>query len=232
MPRRPLVRALIALVALSASACTTTVPGAPLAGPAAAEETTSGPTTTCAFTGNGDTPDKDVDPPSGRDVRADGTVRFTVDTDRGALEFEFDAASAPCSVHSFGSLAEQGFFDGTSCHRLTVSGLFVLQCGDATGTGRGSAGYKFDDPDAVPGEYARGVVAVANQGSPGTNGSQFFIVHRDSALDPDYPIMGRVTKGMDVIDEVAAAGVVPGSGLGEGDGKPVRPITLKSVEKE
>ncbi|MDQ2584296.1 peptidylprolyl isomerase [Saccharothrix yanglingensis] len=123
-------------------------------------------------------------PPAGKatppspDAEATGAVRLTVGTDGGELELELDAASAPCPVHSFRSLADQGFFDGTSCHRLTTVGLFVLQCGDATGTGQGTPGYAFDDPAAVPGEYRRGVVAMANASAPGTNGSQFFIVHR------------------------------------------------------
>ncbi|GAA1277002.1 hypothetical protein GCM10009634_20360 [Saccharothrix xinjiangensis] len=171
---------------------------------------------------------KPVDPPAGDEAPASGAVRFSVRTDQGELEFEFDAASAPCSVHSFRSLVGQSYYDGVGCHRVTVSGIFVLQCGDPGGSGTGGPGYAFDDPEAVPGTYERGVVAMANAG-PGTNGSQFFIVHRDSEIAPNYPIMGRVTRGLEVVDRVAAAGVEPGSGRGEGDGRPQLPITLTSV---
>ncbi|MDR6592032.1 peptidylprolyl isomerase [Saccharothrix longispora] len=233
MPRRRIVLALLAAPLLVTS-CTASVPGRPVAGPVPATTETpappAAPTVACEYVVRGQSPAGKATRPS-PDAEATGSVRLTVGTDGGELELELDAASAPCSVHSFRSLADQGFFDGTSCHRLTTVGLFVLQCGDATGTGQGTPGYAFDDPAAVPGEYRRGVVAMANASAPGTNGSQFFIVHRDSELAPEYPIVGRVAKGMDVVDVVASAGVVPGSGLGEGDGRPVRPLTITSTEE-
>ncbi|MFD7653442.1 peptidylprolyl isomerase [Actinosynnema sp. NPDC059797] len=243
MHRRPLVSALLALAAVcSTASCATRVTGTPSAGeapgssaaPESSASKSSAPkpekTTRCSYgPDRGDVP-KQVEPPAEDEAPASGDVRFAVKTDQGELEFEFDAASAPCSVHSFRSLVEQSYYDGAACHRVTVSGIFVLQCGDPGGTGTGGPGYAFDDPEAVPGTYERGVVAMANAGA-GTNGSQFFIVHRDSEIAPDYPIMGRVTRGLEVVDRVAEAGVVPGSGRGEGDGRPLLPITLTSVEE-
>jgi len=145
-------------------------------------------------------------PPSTPDVQ--GTVDVTLTTSIGSLGAKLDAAKAPCTVNSFVSLARQGFFDKSPCHRLTTAaaGIYVLQCGDPTGTGSGGPGYEFkDDPVSVP--YTRGTVAMANAG-PNTNGSQFFIVLKDipeGGLAPAYSVFGHVTKGMEAVDAIAAA---------------------------
>lgn len=106
----------------------------------------------------------------------------------------------------------------------------MLQCGDPTDTGQGTVGYQFADPTAVTTGYSRGVVAMAN-GGPGTNSSQFFIVHQDSPqIPPDFPIVGRIVNGMDVIDQVVAGGVVANTGLGPADGKPAKQIVFLTVQ--
>uniref|UniRef100_UPI0031D6EAC4 peptidylprolyl isomerase n=1 Tax=Saccharothrix mutabilis TaxID=33921 RepID=UPI0031D6EAC4 len=224
MARRLVVRVVLS-VAVSGllAGCTAAVPGRPVAGPLPVV-----PTVTCDYSLPADGPKKDVDPPSAK-AESEGTVVVEVKTSQGDLEFEFDAASAPCSVHNFRHLVEEKFFEGTACHRLTVDGLWVLQCGDATETGQGGPGYHFDDPDAKTGGYDRGVIAMANRQQAGTNGSQFFIVHKDSSFDPDFPVLGRVVEGMDVIDKVAAGGVVPGTGFSETDGRPVLPLKFVTL---
>ena len=149
----------------------------------------------------------------------------TLATSQGEVVIALDGTRAPCTVNSLRSLAQAKYFDGTSCHRLTTGGLKVLQCGDPTGTGGGGPGYQFADENLNGATYPRGTVAMANAG-PGTNGSQFFLVYGDSQLPPAYTPFGRITKGLEVLDEVAKAGV-EGSG---GDGKPKTPVQITSLQ--
>jgi peptidyl-prolyl cis-trans isomerase B (cyclophilin B) len=151
----------------------------------------------------------------------------TLVTNRGDVTIEMATAEAPCTTNSFRHLADEGYFDGTSCHRLTTSNIFVLQCGDPTGSGSGGPGYQFGEenlPADGENNYPAGTVAMANAGS-GTNGSQFFLVYEDTTLPPDYTIFGTVTKGLDVVQAVAEAGVEGGGG----DGTPAKPVTIESV---
>jgi peptidyl-prolyl cis-trans isomerase B (cyclophilin B) len=219
--RRLLVTALLLLT----TACSAAVPGSPVAVPDPV------PMVDCEYPRVDDGPMRRVDPPGDGSVPARGTTTIRFDTSHGRVDVELDAASAPCSVHSFRHLVAQRTFQATSCHRLTVEAIWVLQCGDPTDTGFGGPGYKFDDPTAEAGDYARGVVAMASEGKPGTNGSQFFITYKDSPdIGPQYAVIGRVTQGMDVVDEVAAGGVVPGSGYTEGEGKPTVSLVFLAVE--
>jgi peptidyl-prolyl cis-trans isomerase B (cyclophilin B) len=134
-------------------------------------------------------------------------------------------SKAPCTVSSFVSLANQKYFDKTPCHRLVKSaGLNVLQCGDPTGTGTGGPGYDFSDENLEGATYKAGTVAMANSG-PNTNGSQFFIVWKDSQLPPSYAPFGTVTAGLDVVQAIAAKGI---KGGGE-DGAPAKPVTIDRV---
>jgi len=156
-----------------------------------------------------------------------GAVAVSVATNRGAMTFTLNRAKAPCAVESFLSLASQKYFDSTPCPRVTDSGgLFVLQCGDPTGTGSGGPGYTFGDELTGKEKYTRGVLAMANGGA-NTNGSQFFIVYKNSTLGPNYTIFGTVSKGLGVVDKVAAGGN-DGSNQA-GGGKPKLPITLTRV---
>jgi peptidyl-prolyl cis-trans isomerase B (cyclophilin B) len=141
-----------------------------------------------------------------------------------AVTVELLRSKAPCTVNSFVSLANQKYFDKTPCHRLTSGSLSVLQCGDPTGTGSGGPGYDFSDENLVGATYPAGTVAMANSG-PNTNGSQFFIVYKDSSLPPDYAPFGKVVAGLDVIKAIAAKGV-KGGGT---DGAPAKPVTIDRV---
>lgn len=188
------------------------------------------PTTTAAV--------RPVRPPRSGPVPTDpATVSAGVITDRGSIGLRLANAQAPCTVNNFASLAAQGFFDDTRCHRLTTGDLAALQCGDPSGDGSGGPGYRFpneyptnqyrlSDPAVQqPVVYPRGTVAMANAG-PGTNGSQFFLVYEDSLLPPTYTVFGTVdTTGLATLDEIAAGGVADGSD----DGEPATPVTITSV---
>lgn len=177
-------------------------------------------------------------PRMGRVPTVPATVAGVIATDRGAIPVELDNAKAPCTVNNFASLAAQGFFNGTPCHRLTTgSDLGVLQCGDPTGTGKGGPGYQFpneyptnqyrltDPAVKTPVIYPRGTLAMANSG-PGTNGSQFFLVYRDSQLPPTYTAFGTIAEpGLAVLDQIAAGGVAGGGD----DGKPAAPVNITTV---
>jgi peptidyl-prolyl cis-trans isomerase B (cyclophilin B) len=194
----------------------------------------------CQYPATSEPASKKVDPPhSGKVPTTPATVSVSMSTtDRGNLGLILDNAKAPCTVNSFASLAQKGYFDNTPCHRLTTSpSLSVLQCGDPTGSGTGGPGYQFaneyptdqypqGDPALdQPVTYPRGTVAMANAG-PGTNGSQFFLVYKDSQLPPNYTAFGTIdATGLATLDKIAAAGVAGGGQ----DGKPATPVTLKSV---
>jgi peptidyl-prolyl cis-trans isomerase B (cyclophilin B) len=198
----------------------------------------------CEYTETGDAA-KEVDLPPA-DPEADAPTEVTIATDQGDVKVSLDADKAPCTVNSFLSLAKQGFFDDTECHRLTTGGrgsLNVLQCGDPSGSSTGGPGYEFDDelvqddPRLQPclGQtspqsgneyctYPAGTVAMAN-GGPNTNGSQFFLVHQDSILDASYTVFGRMSAaGLKVVQSVAAKGVQPGTE------SPKQPVTITSVK--
>jgi peptidyl-prolyl cis-trans isomerase B (cyclophilin B) len=170
---------------------------------------------------------KPVELPPTSGVATSGTVRYVLEMTEGPVTLTLDQAKAPCTVNSFVSLARQGYFDGTRCHRLADSGLFVLQCGDPTGTGRGGPGYQFANETDGTESYVRGVVAMANAG-PGTNGSQFFMVWDDStSLDrtPDYTIFATLdAAGRDVVATMAAEGQ-DGSNP-DGTGRPNNPSEI------
>lgn len=148
-----------------------------------------------------------------------------LETSAGDIPLTLDADSAPCTVGSFVSLASQQYFDDTPCHRLTTQGIFVLQCGDPSGTGTGGPGYRFDDELDGSETYAAGTVAMANAG-PGTNGSQFFLVYEDTDLPAAYTVFGRLSAdGLAVVREIASAGTATGGG----DGPPATPVTITCV---
>ncbi|GAA1141322.1 peptidylprolyl isomerase [Nocardioides aquiterrae] len=182
-------------------------------------------TTDCSYEENGQAAAKNVDPPSAK-APAEGTVDVTLKTSAGDIPITMDQASTPCAVNSFVSLAKQGYFDKTPCHRLTTQGIFVLQCGDPTGSGMGGPGYSF--PDELQGDetYPAGTVAMANAG-PDTNGSQFFLVYADTTLNPAaYDVIGQMDQaGIDVVKQVAAKGTQDGGP----DGAPKETVTIESV---
>jgi peptidyl-prolyl cis-trans isomerase B (cyclophilin B) len=181
---------------------------------------------------------KDVGKPPTTGIAKTGTSTMTVTTNQGVVEAQLDRAAAPCTAASFAYLASKQFFNNTKCHRLTTAGIFVLQCGDPSGTGTGGPAYKFPDeklpapapsPSAAPGTnlYPAGTLAMANSG-PDTNGSQFFMVYKDgSGLDAKYTVFGKITKGLDIVQKVAAGGVNPGNSAT--DGEPKTGVTIQSL---
>jgi peptidyl-prolyl cis-trans isomerase B (cyclophilin B) len=138
-------------------------------------------------------------------------------TTQGVIVIQALTAQAPCTTFSFRFLAQRGYYNHTHCHRLTLKGIFVLQCGDPTGTGSGGPGYKFNDENLAGATYPAGTVAMANAG-PNTNGSQFFFVWKNTTLPPLYTPFARVIGGMGVLLKIAAAG--DDSQNGPGDGYP------------
>ncbi len=145
-----------------------------------------------------------------------------LNTSAGSITVELLAGEAPNTVNNFVFLARQGFYDNVIFHR-TIEG-FMIQGGDPTGTGGGGPGYRFAD-EPVQRPYTRGVLAMANAG-PNTNGSQFFIMHADYPLPPNYTIFGQAVAGLETIDVIATAPTQPG---GEGS-TPVNPVVIQSVE--
>lgn len=143
-------------------------------------------------------------------------------TEAGDITVALNAQATPITVNNFVFLAREKFYDGTVFHR-TIPG-FMIQGGDPVGDGTGGPGYRFDD-EPFSGQYARGVVAMANAG-PDTNGSQFFIMHADYPLPPNYIIFGKVTSGLEAVDKIATAPTKPG---GEGS-SPIQPVVVTSVE--
>lgn len=132
--------------------------------------------------------------------------KAVITTTKGTIEFTLNSKVAPKSVSNFVYLAEQGFYDGLSFHRVEAD--FVIQGGDPSGNGTGGPGYKFPD-EPVQGEYIEGAVAMANSG-PDTNGSQFFITLADvsKSLPKQYNLFGQVSKGLDVVHKIAVGDVM------------------------
>ena len=153
-------------------------------------------------------------PPSNARLAAKPFAASIVTT-QGVITFEASTAAAPCTTNSFRFLAEHGYYNQTHCHRLTLQGIFVLQCGDPTGTGSGGPGYQFNDENLTGATYPAGTVAMANAGS-NTNGSQFFICWKDTELPPLYTPFGKVTAGLNVLQKIAAAGDDQQNGPGDG----------------
>jgi peptidyl-prolyl cis-trans isomerase B (cyclophilin B) len=180
-------------------------------------------TVSCTFTKSG-TAAKAATAPAAK-VTTKGTATATLKTTQGNIVISMPRAKAPCTVASFVSLADQKYFNSTPCHRLTTTGIYVLQCGDPTGQGTGGPGYTVPDEYTGTEKYTTGVVAMANTGSANTGGSQFFIIWKDSTTLPaSYTIFGTVTSGLNVVQKVAAAGANP-----TGDGAPKLAISITSA---
>ncbi|WP_243738100.1 peptidylprolyl isomerase [Cellulomonas shaoxiangyii] len=197
------------------------------AAPQTAETATTAPTpapTYPARTGNGGVvPDA---------ATAEGrTWTGTITTSAGPVEVELDGAAAPQAVANFVTLAAEGYFDGTLCHRLVPAGIFVLQCGDPTATGTGGPGYSWGPVENAPADdvYPAGTLAMARVGNDAQSmGSQFFLVYEDSTIPSDtaggYTVFGRITSGLDVVQAIADAGTQPGSE------RPVQDVIIEGVE--
>lgn len=212
-----------------------------------AAPTVTGPSADCAYP-EAEPAAKPVNPPktdNGKVPTDPPEVSVSMETNQGNIGLQLDQAKAPCTVNSFVSLATQGYFDDTPCHRLTNSpSLAVLQCGDPSGTGTGGPGYSFanefptnqyppGDPAIMqPTLYKRGTIAMANSGpqtGATTNGSQFFLVYKDSQLPPNYTQFGTIDEtGLATLDKIAAGGITPGE-RGPDDGTPKLETKLTRV---
>ncbi|MFF4530171.1 peptidylprolyl isomerase [Streptomyces sp. NPDC001407] len=159
-------------------------------------------------------------------AKAARPYKATLRTSQGAVTFRAEVDKAPCTTYSFKFLAQRAYFDGTHCHRLTTARIYVLQCGDPTGTGSGGPGYSFPDENLTGATYPAGTVAMANAG-PNTNGSQFFFVWKDTKLPPAYTPFGKVTAGLGTLRKIAAGGEDDQNG--PGDGFPTLPVDIKRV---
>ncbi|OBH34916.1 peptidylprolyl isomerase [Mycobacterium intracellulare] len=225
----------------SASSPETTTPAgpAPSAPPLPAFKPSAEVGANCQYPATPEPAAKQVKPPRTGKVPTDpAQVSVSMVTNQGHIGLMLANNESPCTVNSFASLVGQKYFDNTKCHRLTTSpGLGVLQCGDPKGEGTGGPGYQFaneyptdqyppNDPKAQePVLYPRGTLAMANAG-PGTNGSQFFMVYKDSQLPPQYTVFGTIQPdGLATLDKIAKAGVAGG---GE-DGAPATEVTITSV---
>ncbi|MCQ3944695.1 MAG: peptidylprolyl isomerase [bacterium] len=151
-------------------------------------------------------------------IKSNKNYTATLKTSEGDITVKL-SKDTQATTNNFVFLAQKQFYDGVIFHRV-ISG-FMIQGGDPTGTGMGGPGYKFAD-EVFKGEYKRGVVAMANAG-PNTNGSQFFIMHADYPLPPNYVIFGEVTEGMDTVDKIAAGKTGPSD-------RPVNPVVIETVE--
>ncbi|MFE3857752.1 peptidylprolyl isomerase [Streptomyces griseorubiginosus] len=163
----------------------------------------------------------------------DKSAKYTFDlaTTCGTIDIALKASAAPHTVNSFDFLAGKGFFDHTKCHRLTTNGIYVLQCGDPTGSGSGGPGYTIPDENLKDkslkaNTYPAGTVAMANTGQAHTGGSQFFLVYQDSQLPPSYTPFGTISEsGMKVLKKIAAAG----ESTGAGDGAPNATVVINKA---
>jgi peptidyl-prolyl cis-trans isomerase B (cyclophilin B) len=209
----------------SASPSAVTLPPAtPLATVPAGAPATA-PATHCTYTPS---------PPASRNVgtppakpNSSAKSQATIVTNRGTVVIDLLNDRAACTVNSFVYLASKGYFNNTPCPRIVSSGIYVLQCGDPTGTGSGGPGYKFADENLKGATYPAGTLAMANAGS-GTNGSQFFVVYAGGGLSPSYTPFGVVVKGLDIVRKVAEAG--NNNSNPAGGGKPNESVTIKSVK--
>jgi peptidyl-prolyl cis-trans isomerase B (cyclophilin B) len=184
---------------------------------------------TCTYNKSSQKAVREVLYPPITDVETEQIYIATLTTNQGPIEIELNTPDAPCTVNNFRSLIARHFYDNTPCHRLTTQGIYVLQCGDPSGKGTGGPGYTFADENLKDAKYPRATVAMANSG-PGTNGSQFFLVYKDTQLDPNYTPFGTIIKGLDVLEKITAGGSTP-----EGDGKPKISTTIikaKAVPKK
>lgn len=186
------------------------------------------PTAKCEFIPTPENPAaRPVQPPRAV-VPARGTVKVTIVTNYGVVAADLDRANAPCGVENFAHLARSWFYTMTQCWRLTdTARLGVLQCGDIYRAEEGGPGYRFADEVTGKETYPRGTIAYGNQG-PGTNGSEFFIVHSFANIRPVYTVMGHVTFGMETLDRIVKAGIVPQPD-GTLDGAPKKPVRILHV---
>jgi peptidyl-prolyl cis-trans isomerase B (cyclophilin B) len=191
----------------------------PSASPTATATAVAEPAHHCSYTAATPVAKKVGIPPATPDYT--DSYQATINTNQGKITFNLLNNKATCTVSSFVHLAETGYFNNTQCHRLLTSGIYVLQCGDAYATasaklncsttskiGSGTPGYDFASENLTGAKYPAGTVAMANEGSASTNGSQFFIVYKDSTsgLTASYTPFATVSSGLGIVQNVAKGG--------------------------
>ncbi|WKD61330.1 Peptidyl-prolyl cis-trans isomerase B [Corynebacterium ciconiae DSM 44920] len=192
-------------------------------------------TVTCSYEDSGREASREVSLPNQDDVPARGTVTVTLDTSQGPIGMQLDRSVSPCTVNAVEHLAKEGFYDDTICHRITTSGIHVLQCGDPSGEGSGGPGFQFanefptdeasEEAKQQPVNYQRGTIAMANSG-PDTNGSQFFLNYDDSPLPPMYTYFGTIDEaGLKTLDSIAEKGAADGAS----DGAPAEEVKISKA---
>jgi cyclophilin family peptidyl-prolyl cis-trans isomerase len=200
----------------------------------AAATTNADGTVSCTYTpdesGNPSLQDVGT-PPNPEATPTQGTATLLMSTTQGDLTLTLDRAKAPCAAASFTYLAQQGFFDGSPCHREVNQPTFgVLQCGDPTGTGSGGPSYKYAEEVTPETTYPRGTIAMAKSSAPASTGSQFFLCFTDTQLPPDYTVVGTVDEaGLAVLDTIAAAGNNGSFEATAGGGAPNLPVTINTM---
>jgi peptidyl-prolyl cis-trans isomerase B (cyclophilin B) len=210
----------------------------------ASASTVAEPAHKCTYTSATPVAKKESFPPSAPDYTASYTA--TIKTNLGSINLNLLNSKATCTVNSFVHLAEAGYFSNTQCHRVVTSGIFVLQCGDAYATsstkltcsdtsnvGSGTPGYNFASENLTKATYPAGTVAMANEGTATTNGSQFFIVYQDSTAElnsssgPSYTPFATVSSGLDIVQNVAKDGT--SCTYSAGGGVPKEKVIIDSV---
>jgi peptidyl-prolyl cis-trans isomerase B (cyclophilin B) len=221
------------LLASTSSGTTTTPKATPKATPSATASPTPSPTvaepaTHCVYTAAGTAARKVSLPSATPNYKA--TYTATINTNRGAIVIDLLNSKATCTVNSFVHLAEAAFFNSTPCFRLSTSdGVYILQCGDPTGKGSGGPGYGFANENLTGATYPAGTLAMANvSGEANSNGSQFFLVYKDSSLPPDYTPFGKIVSGLNILQTVANGGYGKPLSSG-GGGAPKKKVEIESV---
>ena len=213
----------------SSSSKTTSV-AATSSATAAASSSASNP---LAYEASGTSAVKGITVPTFNAAAAAKTYTVTITTNRGNIVFTANGKAAPYTVYSFVYLVEKGFYNNTPCPRISDSGLYMLQCGDPTGTGSGGPGYTIPDENlsaygtGTSVTYPAGSVAMANTGAAHSGGSQFFLVFQNSTLSPSYTPFGTITQGLDVLKAIAGKGNDGSSSAG--GGKPNESVTIEKV---
>jgi peptidyl-prolyl cis-trans isomerase B (cyclophilin B) len=210
---------LIFLPSGSAKKASASASKSPSASPTATATAVAEPAHHCSYTSATSVAKKVSLPPATPDYT--DSYQATINTNQGKITFNLLNNKATCTVSSFVHLAEAGYFNNTQCHRLLTSGIYVLQCGDAYATasaklncsttskiGSGTPGYDFASENLTAAKYPAGTVAMANEGSASTNGSQFFIVYKDSTsgLTASYTPFATVSSGLGIVQNVAKGG--------------------------
>jgi len=195
--------------------------------PSPTPTTVAEPATHCSYTSNPPAARKVNFPPAAPDYKA--SYEATITTNLGPIVIDLLNSKATCTVNSFVSLADQAFYNNTPCPRLSTSdGLYMLQCGDPTGKGTGGPGYEFASENLTGATYPAGTLAMANTGEPDSNGSQFFLVYKNTSLPPDYTPFGTIVSGLNILQNVGNHGYGPPLSSA-GGGAPKEKVEIESV---